>query len=162
MVTEKGNLSVRRLVEGASQGYPQSTLEMIDKFVTGEINQASKCLAFELPTACGFHILRAVETCIKAYLHAATGALPPMTNRNWGEYIQRLQQAGAHADVIDVLRVLKTKRNPLMHPTDNLDVDMAISLLCLCQAGIEAVISDVHRHNLEIQFMESLAAMPTL
>lgn len=162
MVTPKGNLDIHRLVNGASSGYPKSVLELIDIFITDEIKFAGKCLAFELPTSCGFHILRAVETAMKGYLHAATGALPPMVNRNWGEYISRLTAAAAHSDVIDVLRVLKTKRNPLMHPTDNLDIDQAISLLCLCQSAIEVLVVDIRRRSLEIKFKESLALLPTL
>ena len=160
--TNKGNLSIHALVTGASKGYPQGVLELIDEFIVREIDQAGKCLAYEMPTSCGFHILRAVETGMKGYVHAATGKLPGIKNRNWGEYIFQLETAKAHSDLIDVLRVLKTKRNPLMHPTDNLEVDEAISLLCVCQAGMEALIADVRRRSLEIQFKESLKLMPTL
>jgi hypothetical protein len=161
-VIAKGNLDPHRLCEGASTGYRKTTLELLDTFITDEIDEAGKCLAFELPTSCGFHILRAVETGMKAYLYAATGKLPPMTNRNWGEYITRLTNANAHADLIDVLRVLKAKRNPLMHPTDNLDVDEAIGLLCICQSAIDDVIDDVRRRSLEIKFKEALEKMPNL
>jgi len=162
-VTPKGSLDVRTLVKKLSEYYPKSTLELLDKFITDEIDHAGRCLAFELPTSCGFHILRAVETSMKGYLHAATGELPKkMNNRNWGEYIQRLENNGAHTDLIDVLRVLKSKRNPLMHPTDNLDVDEAISLLCICQAGIDVLVADVRRKSLEARFKESLELMPTL
>jgi hypothetical protein len=161
-VTKKGNLSIHSLVKGASAGYPKGVIELLDQFMKDDIDHAGKCIAFELPTSCGFHILRAVETGMKGYVHAATGKLPPIKNRNWGEYIEQLTKAGAHADLIDVLRMLKTKRNPLMHPTDNLDTDEAISLLCICQAGIEALIADVRRRSLEIKFKESLEKMPTL
>jgi hypothetical protein len=79
-----------------------------------------------------------------------------------GEYITRLTKANAHADLIDVLRVLKAKRNPLMHPTDNLDVDEAISLLCVCQSVLDDLIDDVRRRTLEIKFKEALEKMLTL
>ena len=161
-VIAKGNLDIHRLVEGASRGYPKSVLELLDKFIMGEINYAGKCLAFELPTSSGFHILRAVETGMKGYVHAATGALPKMNQRNWGEYIRILTDAGAHSDVIDLLKVLKTKRNPLMHPQDNLSLDDAIGLLCLCQAGIETLVADIRRRSMEVKFAESLKVLPTL
>lgn len=161
-VTAKGNLDIHRLVEGASGGYPRDVLELLDEFITDEIDHAGKCLAFELPTSCGFHILRAVETGMKGYVLAATGSLPKLNQRNWGEYIRLLTDAGAHLDVIDVLKILKTKRNPLMHPQDNLDPNDAIALLCLCQAGIETLIADIRRRNMEVKFKQSLGVLPTL
>ncbi len=74
--TDKGNLSVDKLVEGASGGYPPVVLALLDKWMKDEIDAAGKCLAFTLYTACGFHILRSVEIGIKGYVHAATGTLP--------------------------------------------------------------------------------------
>jgi len=161
-VIKKGNLSIDSLVEGAAEGYPKSVLELTDEFIVNEINQTGKCLAFELPTSCGFHILRAVEIGIKSYVHAATGSLPRMNQRNWGEYIRLLENAGCGTDFIDVLKILKTKRNPLMHPQDNLETDEAISLFCICQAGMEALIGDVRRRSLEVKFKDSLKVLPTL
>jgi len=161
-VMKKGNLSIDSLVEGAAQGYPKSVLELTDEFISNEINQAGKCLAFELPTSCGFHILRAVEIGIKGYVHAATGSLPKVNRRNWGEYISQLEEAECGTDFIDVLKILKTKRNPLMHPQDNLETDEAISLFCICQAGMEALIGDIRHRSLEVKFKESLKLLPTL
>jgi hypothetical protein len=161
-VTAKGNLDIRALVKGAAKGWPRATIELLNTFVVDDVNHAGECLAYDLPTACGFHILRAVETCAKAYVHAATGKLPPLKNRNWGEYIEQLKLAGAHTDVTDVLRILKAKRNPLMHPHENLDVDNAIALLCLCQSGIDAIAVDLQRRSLEVKFKQSLALLPTL
>lgn len=161
-VVPKGNLDVHRLCEGMSNSYPQSVLELCDDFIKAEIDHAGKCLAFELPTACGFHILRAVETAMKGYIHAANGALPKVTQRNWSAYIQALEAIKTNADVIDVLRILKTKRNPLMHPSDNLEISDAIGMLCLCQAGMEALIADIRDRSMEVKFKESLALLPTL
>jgi hypothetical protein len=161
-VTKKGNLSIHGLVEGAASGYPKSVLALADDFITNEINYAGRCLAFELPTSCGFHILRAVEIGIKGYVHAATGTLPKLNQRNWGEYIRVLEGTNAGSELIDVLKVLKTKRNPLMHPQDSLETDEAISLFCICQAGMETLISEVRKRSLETKFKESLKVLPTL
>lgn len=104
-VTAKGNMDIRKLASAISKGFPKSTIELLDSFVCNDIDQSGRCLAFDLPTSSGFHILRAVETCAKAYVHGATGRLPPVKNRNWGEYIEQLKNAGAHPDVTDVLRI---------------------------------------------------------
>jgi hypothetical protein len=157
--TTKGNLDIHRLIHEASLGYPSGVLELIDDFIKREIDAAGRCLAFELPTSSGFHILRAVEIGAKAYVHAATGSLPPIKNRNWGEYILQLTNAGAGSDLIDVLKVLKTKRNPLMHPQDVLELADAISLFCICQAGIEELVQDIRKRSLDIKFKESLSVL---
>ena len=161
-VMPKGNMDIRKLAGTISKGLPKSTLELLNEFVCNDIDHSGRCLAFDLPTSSGFHILRAVETCAKAYVHAATGTLPPIKNRNWGEYIFQLKNAGAHEDVTDLLRILKAKRNPLMHPYDNLNVDEAISLLCICQAGMDTIVDDLRRRSLEVKFAESLKALPSL
>jgi hypothetical protein len=160
VLTDRGNLSVARLVEGASIGYGPSILAVIDSSVTGEIDEAGRCLAFAVYTACGFHILRSVEIGIKAYIYAATGSLPPMNRRNWGEYIDQLVKSGATSDFVDLVKILRTKRNPLMHPQDRLTETEAIDVFCICQAVTGALIDDVRARALEAKFTAALPLLP--
>jgi hypothetical protein len=161
-VSPRGSLSIDHLVDGASVGYRTATLGLLDDFIRQEIDEAGRSLAFERATACGFHILRSVEIAIKGYLHAATGSLPKMNKRNWSEYITQLEAAGASADLIDLFRLLKAKRNPLMHPQDNLDIDEAINLFCISRAVTDALIDDIIAKKLETSFTASLAALPMI
>lgn len=156
-----GNLSVHDLVNSSSSGYSSKVTSLLDDFVKQEIDEAGRCLAFNRPTACGFHIFRAVEICLKAYVLAATGALPKLGKRNWGEYIAQLTGAGATSDLVDLLRILKTKRNPLMHPQDSLDTDDAIGIFCICESAIGVIVSDIKSKGLETKFTAALAALPT-
>ena len=39
-------------------------------------------------------------------------------------------------------------RNPLMHPEDTLEVPDAISLFCLCQSAIEALVKEMKAKGL--------------
>jgi len=160
-LTSKGNLSIDNLVSGASNGYPERVRQHLDAFMIREIDEAGKCLACALCTACGFHILRAVEIGIKAYVHAATGSLPAVKQRNWGEYMRVLGGVASN-DFIDLLKLLKAKRNPLMHPQDTLDQDDAIDLLCICQSVIGSLTSEIQSHSLSSQFAASLKALPNL
>jgi hypothetical protein len=160
-VEEKGNLSTGRLVESASTGYAPRALSLLNDFMKQEIDEAGRCLAFGRPTACGFHILRAVEIGLKGYVLAATGALPKLNNRNWGEYIIQMSNAGASPSLIDFLKILKAKRNPLMHPMDNLEQEDAIGIFCICQNAIETLIAEIRSNGLEAKFTSALAALPT-
>jgi hypothetical protein len=160
-VERKGNLSIESLVEGASGGYPSSTLALLDDFIKREIDEGGRCLAFSRPTASGFHILRAVEISLKGYVYAVKGALPKMNNRNWGEYISQLTDAGASSNLIDLLKILRTKRNPLMHPQDTLETEEAIGIFCICQNALETLIADVRAKGLDKQFRDALILLPT-
>jgi hypothetical protein len=162
-VEDKGNLALPRLILAASEGYAPQALKLLDQFMKREIDEAGRCLAFDRPTACGFHILRAVEIGIKALLHANTGTLPRMGKRNWGEYIDQLHLTKAGStDLIDLLKILKTKRNPLMHPQDILETPDAIGIFCICQNVIETLTSEVTDKNLDGKFVASLALLPTI
>jgi hypothetical protein len=99
---------------------------------------------------------------LKGYVLAATGRLPPLNNRNWGQYITDMATAGASSNLIDLLRILKTKRNPLMHPKDTLELEEAIGIFCICQNVIETLVSDVRIKGLDIKFTNALAALPTI
>ena len=161
-VEQKGNLSIDRLVNTASAGYAPSAFTLLDDFMKREIDEAGRCLAFARPTACGFHILRAVEIGLKRYILAATGTLPRLNQRNWGEYIAQMSNAMASADLIDFLRILKAKRNPLMHPKDTLEQEDAIGIFCICQNAIETLIAEIRLKGLDAKFTNALAALPTI
>jgi hypothetical protein len=161
-VEPKGLLSIKILVGGASSAYRPLTRQHLDAQICTEIDEAGKCLAYSRTTACGFHILRSVEIAIKGYLHASTGALPPLRRRNWGEYITQLTAAGAGADLIDLLRILQKMRNPLMHPQDTLDVNDAINVFNISQSVTDALVDDVIAKSLETKLAASLAALPTI
>lgn len=161
IATGKGNLSIARLVDGASKGYSAKTRDIVDDFIRFEIDEAGRCLAFGLFTACGFHILRSVEIAIKGYFYAIKGYLPKLTKRNWGEYITQLDGV-ASTELIDCLKILKTKRNPLMHPQDKLEKEDAIGLFNMCESTMDQLTKDIFNKSLEKKFKGALVILPTL
>ena len=46
-----------------------------------------------------------------------------------------------------------------MHPQDVLELADAISLFCICQAGIEELVQDIRKRSLDIKFKESLSVL---
>jgi len=162
IATEKGILSIDKLVDGASKGYSKRTISLLDDFTCFEIDEAGRCLAFGLFTACGFHILRSLEVAIKGYIFAAKGSLPPLNRRNWGEYIAQLMDIGASSELIDCISIIKSKSNPLMHPQDKLDLDEAIDIFNLCNSTMNELIKDVFNKNLELKFKDAVLILPTL
>ncbi|HEV7276113.1 MAG TPA: hypothetical protein VGN80_07495 [Devosiaceae bacterium] len=104
-----------------------------------EFTSAAKCLAFDLPTSCGFHSLRALELVMDDYL--ASFGVKTSGVKSWMDYIKAAQklidddkaQRKPKAKVAAMLdRMRELDRNPLMHPRDTLDEVGADQLFKLC------------------------------
>jgi len=145
-----GNFSIRKLLKGASNGYPASTRNRLTKECQNEIDESGRCLVYERSTAAGFHILRSIEITIRQYLLAIPGfVMPPLNRQNWGEYLKLLKDNSAVREVTDHLHNIKDNyRNPLMHPEDVMGTDEAVSIFGIALSMNEMLISDMLKRGL--------------
>jgi hypothetical protein len=82
-----------------------------------DIRQAGKCLAYEVPTAAGFHLLRAADSVLRRYHRQLTRKELPARAWSWGIYIKGLAAAGADPRVVSALEQVKNlHRNPSSIP----------------------------------------------
>ena len=145
-VTEKALYSVKKLIAAAEDAFVPETKKRLSPFAIEEIQSAGKCLAFELPTAAGFHALRAVEAIVVDYLKQLNVS---SSKRDWGEYIKLLGENEANPNATAVLDQLrKLHRNPLMHPEATLTINQAIDVFQLCRSAISALIDDMESRKL--------------
>lgn len=108
-----------------------------------DIREAGRCLAFELYTATGFHIFRAMESVMLLYYKSLPTAptLKP-SDRNWGKYIDGMRTGGADSKVTDYLKYFKdSHRNPVTHPETVLTKDEAIAIFHALPNAIVPMIS---------------------
>jgi len=146
-VVPKGILSTAKLVNSAEEMLSQNVLKRLSQIAISDIQAAGRCLAFNLPTSVGFHIIRALEAVVVDYIVRSTGARPP--KRDLGAYIATLKNENANDDVIFVIdQIRRLHRNPLMHPEDVLNSDEAIDLFLLCRSAINATIADMESKHL--------------
>lgn len=111
-----------------------------------EVRQAGKCLAFELATSAGFHILRAAEDVIREYYGELAGTLPQKKSRNWGRYIDGLKKHGADLKVIAALEQIKDMhRNPIIHPEVTLTMEEAITLFGMVIGAMVAMVMELEK-----------------
>jgi hypothetical protein len=139
VVSQKRGYATSDLVDHAEKMLPLETLAVLPHGVAADIKASGRCLAFDTPTAAGFHILRAVEAVMALYYQHLTGKELPKRNRNWGLYLQKLKTAPSH-DVkiwgaLDHIR--DNYRNPISHPEDTLTEGQAIMLFGLSLSVIE-------------------------
>jgi len=120
-----------------------------------DFRQAGKCLAFDLDTSAGFHVIRAAETLIRKYYSAVTGVQEMKSkDRNWGAYVRnlksQLEQGNKQVNpkiiaLIDQVR--EHHRNPVMHPEVTLSPAEALSLFNIAQSVIISLATELTRIN---------------
>jgi hypothetical protein len=146
VVSKKGIYATSELIEGADQALSADIRALLSAQALRDLIEAGRCLAFDLDTACGFHLIRATESVIHAYYVAVTGQTPKRKDRNWGAYVRNLN---AHkrmnpdskvepklVALIDQIR--EHHRNVLMHPEETLTAEEALVLTGVCQSAITA------------------------
>jgi len=139
--SKKGIYSTSDLIEHADKVFPASILDRFSPAIVREIQEAGKCLAFDIPTACGFHMLRATEGVLHEYYLAVGNPKKNDKLENWGAYIAylyKLTNRQANIDeetvnhikkVLALLQQVKDQdRNLIMHPEVVLNVDEAFIL----------------------------------
>jgi len=152
-VTPKGIYDTANLVEQAERCLPDTTQAVISEVAKGELRQAGRCLALDSPTACAFHMMRALEAVMHQYYVAMC---TPSSNEplgSWAEYIAKLRKAAgldnaeatiSDANAIDhvklavpMLQQIKDQdRNLIMHPEIVLTPEEASSLFEVAKAAI--------------------------
>ncbi|MSO69455.1 MAG: hypothetical protein EXQ98_04135 [Alphaproteobacteria bacterium] len=143
-VTRKGGYDTLALVANAEMLFPTDLGQKIPTAIL-DLREAGKCLAFELPTAAGFHVLRATETVLRAYWGAVGNGKPHPRKKTMGDYLKRMQdEGGGNAKARAALQQIKDlHRNPLMHPEETLTLDEAIGLFGIVQSAISAMLKDI-------------------
>jgi len=143
-VSQTGIYKTSDLIEHAERIFPESVLDVIPDHAVKDIRECGKCLAFDLPTAAGFHMLRVSEAMIREYILIVAGAYPKMKSRNWGRYIEILKRNGADTRIIGALdQIREMHRNPIMHPEDFLSAEEAATLLGVAQGVIVFIAADI-------------------
>ena len=116
-VSQKGAYSTADLVEHAELILPESVRADVSARAVSDIQAAGRCLAFDNPTAAGFHLLRAVESVMADFYFHVVGKKIPTRMRNWGIYIKRLKKEETNSKVVGILdHIRENYRNPITHP----------------------------------------------
>ncbi len=147
-ISQKAIYSTPDLIERADYSFPEEIRKVLPDEAKLDIRQAGRCLAFDLPTAAGFHILRAVETAIRLYYNVVTKGTASPKTRNWGVYIRVLRKHGADPKIVSVLdQIRDMHRNPVIHPEVFLSIDEATVLFGVAQSAIVAMAIDIQKRQ---------------
>jgi hypothetical protein len=133
LILDEGAYSAKALLENAVSHLSELAQKTISASEAKDFNLAGCCYACGLPTACGFHAMRALEAEARRYHKAVTGAteevewtLDSLVNGNSGRkqfgLRDQWKKEGARDDsplllIIGLLSSInQIYRNPIMHP----------------------------------------------
>jgi hypothetical protein len=131
-ISTKGIYSTDDLILHADLHIPESLRPALDAKAVHDIQQAGKCLAYEVSTASAFHMWRAVETVMNSYYKFLTDGHSfedDKVQRNWAAYIHALDESGAERKITAFLDHIRSEyRNPQNHPSETVDLEQAFGL----------------------------------
>lgn len=147
-VSSKGGYDTTVLILNAESCFPPDLALKAPRAIP-DIREAGKCLAFELGTAAGFHIFRAIESVLRVYWDAeAKGRAAPST-KTLGSYLSQMEKhsVGSKKVKATLAQIKDLHRNPIAHPQDSLRLDEAISLFGICGSAIAAMLREIPAPN---------------
>ena len=134
--------SMPMLVENGEKSLDAHTLKTIPIGAVRDIKEGCRCLAFELSTAAGIHMMRAYEKTLRAYYQSLTKRKPGRETSL--RLIKRLRELKlGHPKVIGVIdQIRELHRNPLAHAIF-LNMDEAIGLFEISKSAISAMATEL-------------------
>jgi hypothetical protein len=143
-VSSKGIYSTPLLIDHADDAFPEDIKQSLSKEIRDDVCQAGRCLAFDLPTAAGFHILRAMESVLREYYRLIVGKFPRA--RNWGAYIEHLKKHKANPKTVAILdQIRELHRNPTMHPEVVLSMTEATILFDIAKSAMVTMAEEMQK-----------------
>jgi hypothetical protein len=144
LVTKKRGYDTSDLINRGELLFPSELIVKVPASLR-DVREVGRCLAFELSTAAGFHMMRAFELVLREYFDiVSSGAERPKTN-NIGDYLRVMDdEKFGDVKVRECLRqITKLHRNELIHPENSLTLDEAIGLLGIAQSAMEAMLREI-------------------
>ncbi len=139
-VRQKLIYSTPDLIERAERALESEARDILPKDALSELNQAGRCLAFELPTAAAFHTMRSVEGVLRLY-HSLVVKLPAGARTpELGQCITELRSHGQDARVLDILEHIRSLHlNNSVSPEVFVTMKEALRLFDIAKSAIGAM-----------------------
>jgi len=131
VVQPKAGYDTPALIESGRVCFPIDLATKVPDAIF-DIEQGTRCIAFELFTGAGFHLHRANEAVLRRYWGVVASGKAPPKSGNMGDFLNEMEQNKfGDEKVRAALKDLKNlHRNPLIHPDHTIvDAHEAIALM---------------------------------
>jgi hypothetical protein len=143
-LTQQGIYNTSDLVERSEMAFSEETQKVISDEAKQDFRQGGRCLAFELPTASGFHTMRATEAVLRQYHRLVTGLPSSARSPEMAQCINELRAKGEDPKLMSILDSIRDlHRNPQMHPEAFLSMDEALRLFDIAKSAINGMADKV-------------------
>jgi hypothetical protein len=132
IVTDK-RIDVNKLLADMSALMAPNVFDSLPDIAQYDFIEAGKCIAFELPTAAAFHLLRGTEALLRHFYcsFVKRGRVDIL----WGPMVSHLRsrKTPSPSPLLDNLdNIRRSFRNPTQHPDKTYDIEEAQDLFGLC------------------------------
>jgi hypothetical protein len=168
-VPRRGIFYTPALVDTADESFPAELRLFVPQKSREDWRSAGRCLAFNLLSASGFHVARAVEGTLELYYEKFCGKEPD-ESMSWGHFLIDLEkvkeQPAPDPKTLSEIKQMKDDyRNPLMHPRvvltegdarmlfangESLIIAMAQEIKKVAQSGVQPSLGLVFSSGLAI------------
>lgn len=141
-VTQKGAFDTVTLVRFGEMLFPLELGKKVPEAMY-DAREAAKCLAYEVPTASGFHIFRVVESVLRRYYSVSTGGAAAPKVRTIAVYVNalRIAKVGDEKILAALKQLADFYRNPLVHPETVLVIEEAVGIYGLARTAVAAMLA---------------------
>jgi hypothetical protein len=132
-VTPKGIYDTSMLLTSPENKFPDKIRPFLAAEMLYDLQQAARCLAFDIPTACAFHICRGTEAVMLKYYELLKRQRWNFVKKDWKIYVEQLHNESAPENITNRLdEIRRIDRNPYIHPEQNVTLEEAPVLFELC------------------------------
>lgn len=141
LVSRKEGYDMDVLVSSGGSLFPSSLAYKVPEALH-DADQAAKALAFELATACGFHLFRLTESVVKRYWDTVSDGAERPKLQTLGTYAGEMKTKafGDEAVVESIKQMARLHRNPVIHPETVLSVEEAIGILGIARSAVGSML----------------------
>ena len=147
IITPKGGFDVDVLTLEPHKAFHSLLLTLIPE-AKYDVEQAAKCLAFDVTTGAAFHLHRINEMVVRRYWEAVTKE-PVLEKSSVGIYLSNMQSGPMKdkdwdGDIVSTLsQINRLHRNPTLHPEKKVTSREAIGLFGIINSIVDAMIEAI-------------------
>jgi hypothetical protein len=141
-------IDIDKLIKTPDELLANGVWDLLSEQCKTDFSEACKCIAFNMPTACAFHTMRAVEEMVRQ-LYVTYVRQNRMSNPMWGPILEKLKKKKSPKPTLKTIEHLdmirSTYRNPTQHPDKNFSIDEAQDLLYSSIVAINEIVTEIKK-----------------
>lgn len=141
LVSAKDSYDIVVLTEAGIRLFPPALMSKAPE-IEKDAAEVGRALAFELPTACGFHTFRVTESVVRRYWDKVSNGKERPKPETLGTFAKKMaeEKFGDERVVEAIKQMTRLHRNPLIHPEVILTNEEAIGIIGMAKSVIGAML----------------------